>query len=1457
MNRRKPFQDGNDSLLELRSQIMEQGKEVGLTGEDLIKFIREEYDWECKRRDKEAELQREDRDAERLFQLRKLEIEGTNLAQANLNNNNNASLPRSYESQYIPKIPYLTDDDKDPESFLRQFELFARHQKLSELEKASRIVYLLKGKARTIVAKLSDDDLLSYDIIKSALLEGFQLNAEQYRKKFRQAKREEGETYKEMVVRLDRYLTKWIQLEGSTSFDMLKDLILKEQVLRLLDPDLRVFIKDRKPETAKTIGVMAMDYEINRNTGKPKEGNRNKGQGKPINPVKPSPFEGGNKEKGTFQSSEKKPLSREEKERLKRTGACFRCFSKGHKISECPLEESKASAVHTQETDADWIYKLSMLCDECCKKDFTKFTLCKINDHTVKAMRDTGSDDICVDSELVQPFQYTSRVKRTKYAKKDIEEQCRIAIVDMDTPFFKGKTEVVVIENASQPVLIGDRYGISPETKKTPIYPVRKPDWFKNPETQVTPVQTRAETAKENASRPETTHCGVSNERNAEFLCTPKEMIQAQQDDQSLIMLRRAAEEGKMKHGSSMVYRRGILYQSKLDRKGHETLRLVVPKPFREKVLIYAHDHPLAGHCSHKRTTDKICREFWWPSCATEIKRYCQSCDVCQRNMPKCIKAPLGRMPTFVCPWKNVAIDLIGPIEPMSEDKHRFILVMIDYATRYPEAVPLKDAKAETIADALFVMWTRLGFPEQLMSDNASNFTGSLMTEVLETLRVKHRVTSVYNARGNGLVERTNGRLKSMLRKMCSEAPRTWHKMIDALLFSCREMPSESLGFSPFELLYGRTVRGPMQLLRQVWTEEDLDEEVKMTAEYVVDLRNKLEQTCALARENLKKASVRHAKYYNKKTRARFLREGDKVLVLIPRKKNALQLAWAGPYQVTEVINQFDYRIQMGRKTRVFHINLLKLYFCREPVDKTSAGEVPIETQDDPEEDTEETHINLVIEEDIGEQSDDWYPENVHSIPVLQTQQTETYERAKINPDLTESRQQEVKQKLRKNQRICTDVPLITKILEAGIFVTDKNPVFVKPRPIPHAMVGTVEQEIDQMLKIGVIEPANSPYNSPILLVKKSSGEFRFCQDLRKLNDVIVFDGEPMTDVEHMFQSLGEAKYFTKIDLTKGYWGIRLREEDRDKTAFVTSKGQFRWVTMPFGLKTAPGIFNRMMRKLLEPLDRRVVHHFMDDILIATSTWEEHMKVLEEVLDRLNEVNLAAKPSKMFIGYTELTYLGHVLGNGQRWPESEKTEKILNAPNPKTKGEVRSLLGQAGFYREYIPEFSSLTAPLSDLTKKDQPEKVVWTSEAQVSLDQLKSKLSQKPILKMPDHSKEYVLRTDASNKGIGAVLLQQHGEKLFPISYQSRKLKTAEKNYATVEKECLGTVWGIQKFERYLYGRKFVLETDHKPLQYLQKNATNPRLLRWALQLQPYQFSVRVIPGKDNHGADYLSRVI
>ena len=1516
-------------------EMIECGKALGMEGQELRDFVEKERtlfvekeEDERKRREGEErrreelereetrrregeerrreELEREKRDHE--LRIEQLRLESQTLQR---NANNNASVRSSTtDDHFKPKIPCLSDKD-DIESWFVQFEHYAKDCDLNEDQKASRLIYFLSGKARVIYSKLHPDDARNYNTLKSALYEGFQLTAEEYRKKFRFTKRAIGDTYKEYVTKLERYLDKWVELDlaDRISEKSLKDMILREQFLNSLPADLSVHIKDRKLNDAKTMGEVATEYELNRNHRVNK---------KPVQTENPE-------SRKTFERGQK--LSEDEKKKLKEEGACFSCKNKGHIASSplCPKRKNqyvKGNSVKVEENNFEMAESLDKLCTGCRDKNFKEKVLVKVNGKITPALRDSGCTGIIVSSDLVSENAYLDETKIVTFADRGTQENCHVAIVHVDSPYFEGPTEVTVMTNPIVPVLIGKWYGIHGKRQRTPIYPVRDPSWYQdsladrlqNSEKDSTSTQGRTdrETDKRagefkqdtnskpfqedangrkksdatqenqvsvnNASKeisisqsddkaaavtrsmnePKTkgnkTQIAESstNKNEASMIYSPQELKKEQREDESLKQFHELAENQGSKGNSTFKYMKDILYRVAVDKEGNEYTRLVVPSKLREKVLHFGHDHPMAGHLGQKKTTDRIRSEFWWPGFCGDIKRYCASCDRCQRCTPKgkTKKVPLGKMPTVTPAFRKTAIDLIGPIKPASKSKKQYVLVIIDYSTRYPEAMAIKDITAEAVADGLWEFWTRLGIPDEVLTDQGSQFTSTLMKEVNEFLLIKHKMTCPFSPQTNGLVEKFNDTLKQMIKRLALEQPDQWDTFIPALLFAYREAPQDSLGFSPFELLYGRTVKGPMQVLRQIWTDEDISGETKTTAEYVVDLRNKIEETCKIARENLAKASKRQAKYFNKKTANRSFEEGEKVLLLRPVKSNKLELTWKGPYTVTKKVSPFDYQIQTERKLKIYHVNLMKKYVER------SASKKQLTEVSETEEETQE-RVAVVVEPLEETETGEWQAHQYKDIPLVETKQTEDVSDIHIFEGLSEQQKQEAEEICKTGKTCWTDVPRTTNLIRCGIKVTEKNPVFIKPRGIPHALVGNIEKEISEMLRLGVIEPAESPYNSPIVLIKKKDQTYRFCADLRGLNDVIEPDHEPVSDVEHLFQSLGKAKYFSKIDLTKGYWAIPINEEDRDKTAFITSKGQFRWVNMPFGLKTASGVFNRMMRKLLGPLKRDDVHHFMDDILIATETWEEHKEALRAVIRRLEEANLAAKPSKCYIGYDQLPYLGHEIGRGARWPEKEKVEKISNSKPPATKKEMRSFLGLTGFYRSYIPNYAQITAPLSDMTKKEKPEKLKWSEQETNSFRRLKQALCENPVLRMPDYEKQFVLRTDASDRGIGAVLLQEHENKLHPIAYQSRKLQNAELNYSVVEKECLATVWGVQKFERYLYGKHFILETDHQPLKFLQRNPSNPRLMRWSLQLQPYDFHVRVIPGKDNHGADYLSRAI
>ena len=352
-----------------------------------------------------------------------------------------------------------------------------------------------------------------------------------------------------------------------------------------------------------------------------------------------------------------------------------------------------------------------------------------------------------------------------------------------------------------------------------------------------------------------------------------------------------------------------------------------------------------------------------------------------------------------------------------------------------------------------------------------------------------------------------------------------------------------------------------------------------------------------------------------------------------------------------------------------------------------------------------------------------------------------------------------------------------------------------------------------------------------------------------------MFDPEPMPTAEHLFQKLNGDKYFTRIDLSKGYWQISIPEEDIPKTTFVTPDGSYEFLKMPFGMINSAATLKRAMKKLLHELDN--AEFYWDDIVVHTRTWEEHIKALRELFRRLLAAGMTIRPTKCLFGVNTVDFLGHRLEEGLIGLHEDNVTKIRDAPRPTTKKQIRSFMGLAGYYRDFIPNFAALAAPLSDLTRKGQPNKVKWGEPQEKAYQSIKALLTKEPVLRLPDPGKTYFLQTDASNSGIGAVLMQKHDGKLFPVCYASKKLSSAECNYSTIEKECLAIVWGFRRFHLYLYGVPFVLQTDHEPLKYMNSaKFANGRLMRWAMFLQSYNFRVEAIKGSENVGADYLIRV-
>lgn len=402
-----------------------------------------------------------------------------------------------------------------------------------------------------------------------------------------------------------------------------------------------------------------------------------------------------------------------------------------------------------------------------------------------------------------------------------------------------------------------------------------------------------------------------------------------------------------------------------------------------------------------------------------------------------------------------------------------------------------------------------------------------------------------------------------------------------------------------------------------------------------------------------------------------------------------------------------------------------------------------------------------------------------------------------------------------------------------------------------------VHAEIDRLLEIGAIYPCVSPWNNPLIVVRKPTGKVRLCLDARKLNAVTEKDAYPQPQISRILAQLTGTHVLSSVDFSDAYHQVELDDSSKLKTAFsVSGKGFFAYARMPFGLCNSGATLCRLVDQVLGCDLEPHVFVYMDDVIIATETLNHHLELLRTVADRLTAAGLTISPEKSRFCMRRLAYLGHVIGGGKIAPNPDGITPILNYPIPKCVKDIRRLLGMAGWYRRFIPNFATISAPLSELLKKGK--KFEWTPEAEKSFQNIKAILVTEPVLANPDYGKPFVIQTDASDCGIGGVLVQGEGENEKAIAYYSQKLSATQRKYQTTERECLAVIVGIEKFRPYIEGTHFTVVTDHASLQWLQ-NLKDPsgRLGRWALRLQPYNFTLIHRPGRLMAVADALSRAV
>uniref|UniRef100_A0A803TGK0 Gypsy retrotransposon integrase-like protein 1 n=1 Tax=Anolis carolinensis TaxID=28377 RepID=A0A803TGK0_ANOCA len=1399
-----------------------------------------EREWEEKRWQMQKDKELKERQAEeraRQAELRRMEID---LEKQRLTHSQphadtqEGDLRAEAPDVILKRFPRYNKED-DIEKFLISFERCCKDFEVSEDKWMLYLRPQISGKLLEIYSDMAEDTHRDYKIFKLQVQQKFQLTPEFYRLKFRTLKRDRHQSFAQVASKQAQYFDSWVRTSEVDSFLQLKELLKLEQLFHLVPSEYRWLIQDRNPKTANEAAVM-IDQLITL-----KEGFRKEEEPKEKKPLKPTFYphartqmqRGGSGENTTYRKHEAVAGQARPEEKIK----CYHCGRPGHLRYQCnlikkdrstffvnraPIEQEVEPEVKSRSPDARPKEKqcLFILSREVSEDYLESIVIDEI--HT-QGWRDTGSDVCIIRPEVVpQRYQHPS----SEINLKGIGPSIPTPVVSLPIKYkgWEGLWDFAVCADIPYKCLIGNDLNGKVRNWQKEADKHEGNMEVHTPKAKCLTIQASSEQLPESSSSIIELVSGIEGKQ---------EILREQLADETLQPLFLQAQSATGTEESKtpkFVLKEGVLYRKSTS---HKTLnkpetrtQIVVPVNYRKQLLDVAHDNPQGGHLGVRKATQRISKNFFWPGMYQHIKEFCRSCNTCQRfstGRDK-TKAPLVPMPVVGEPFFRVGIDLVGPLYKPSRRGYKYILTVIDYATRYPDAVALTNIETSTIANALLSIWGRTGFPRELVSDLGTQFTSQLMKKLLELCGIKHLTSTPYHPQTNGLVENLNKTLVKMIKAYSQQRPHDWDTKLQQLLFAYRSVPQDSTGYSPFELLFGRKARGPLDLIREHWEASPTPDPVPVD-DYIKDLQSTLKMARDIAQEHLMTAQEQQKIRYDATSRPRDFNVGDEVLFLTPNKNNKLQIDWTGPWRIVRKQNHVNCDIldeRLGIEKRV-HVNRIKPYVNR------SANVYCI-----------------VSEEDTGPFSFWEGNREIHR----------NLDKVTINSDLSPSQQREVKGILAKYKVMFSDLPGRVQGVQHKICTGDAAPIASPPYRVTGKISECIEQEVREMLDLDIIVPSNSPWASPIVLVKKPDKTVRFCIDYRRLNKITQNDMYPMPRLDDLLERIGKAKFISSIDLTKGFWQVPMAPEDQSKTAFRTQGGLYEFVVLPFGLKNSPATFQRLVDKVLYGLGEFCLA-YMDDIGIYSDCWEDHLKHLDCVLGRLLEAGLTIKASKCKLGNHTSKYLGHIIGGGCIRPDPTKVKDIHQWPILKTKKQIRSFLGLAGYYRKFIPSFSNLAAPLSDLTKKKHPNQVIWSSKCQESMDNLKRALTSDSVLKAPNFDNPFILTCDASDTGLGAVLSQidEDGEDR-PILFLSKKWHSNELSMSTIEKECYSIIWSIKKLKPYLWGRKFTLQTDHAPLRWLDNvKGTNNKLLRWSLSLQDFTFDIKHIKGKCNVVADALSR--
>ena len=1446
----------------------------------------------------------------------KLETEKVKLEQERLriqaeNTESPAAQMKKYGDALRGTIGRMPTEPTDLPAFFDNAERLFRNIATPNSFRAQLLLPYLTDKARALVGRMDASKSCDYDEVKSLILREFKLTPWAYLRRYQTATKTTDETYVMFVSRLQTLLRYYITSRSVTKFDDLVSLLIADHVKPLLPSDCLKYVLSVENTTDagwlphRKLAEIIDTYIASRpsddhSTARVSHivsGTRQHNVGgipphiQQTMPAKSHTIGSDKPERRCFECDSRlhvvKHCPHHQKNTIRTTGSQFTAKPNTQKSSRVfvntttmslPETHSPDTALKSGQTTHQETLTLHVSVDDpphirssidvsettVLQKPFQSLDIHSLQyevadlsyitvnidgiEPPVKALHDSGAQISVIHPDIIKDIlpqlPREGNVKLKGLFGDSVDAELISLTIKESHSSGNGISVILAMsDKVNNELILTD-----PVVQSLIIHSHQRPDDSNGKQANVLTdvISDTSDSESQSDSNLDTNDTTKMHTLNSTGTATTSELIADQTADPSLSTGWTLAQKGK----GGYFIRDGILFHQGVV-AGQNCEQLCVPINRRQHVLTLAHE-VYGAHLGAAKTKDRIRLSFYWPTLSADCKQHCSSCEQCQKRARITVhdRVPITPIPRSEEIFRHWFIDCFGPLFPNQNVQYNYCLLMCDSASRWPAAYPLHSLTSKSICEALLKQFAITGIPDIISSDNASNFKGRLTQEFLNRLGCSPRFSTPNHPAACGLVERLVGTIKSAISKIATEHPKQWHTHLACILWALRESPNQTTGLPPWLLAFGRLPRGPLALLRDTWIgDEELPLNLgKSVTDYLQELKQRFQTVQSFAAEHAEKKQIQYTTRYNLRSHDKSFEIGEQVLILTPDSTSSKTFSrWKGPAVITVKKSPYSYIVDLNGTKMHVHANKLRKYNTR--VQQVLCSVPPLHCQ---------TAVIYEKDADFGDISVLDMAPSATTTP-LPSQRIEPKRLAHLEP----AQRQELLTLLDRFSDCFSDTPGFCSLVEHTVPLTDNFiPKRLAPYKIPIKLRPEVQAQLHELQSLGIIRPSKSPMASPVICVLKGAdgkGGVRLAIDYRYVNKFTISDAYPTPDLTDIVQEVGNARYISTFDATKGYYQTPVREQDRWLTAFICEFGLFEFTRTPFGMRSSGATFMRAVQQALQPV-HKFTASYVDDMSVYSGAWQAHVKHLEKFLLEIRKSGLTMNLAKCNFALPQVKFVGQIIGSGIRKPNPERLAAVQNLSPPCDKRQLRQVIGLFSYFREYIPNFAELAHPLTELTKRGVPDKIPWGDKEQTAFDELKSLLCQAvdTTLSIIDIHRPYRLYVDASDHTVAGILAQQddNGHDR-PVAFASVKLNPRQRSWATIEKEAYAAIWALQKFRRWVFWSPVTVLSDHNPLTYLtQSSPRSSKLMRWALALQEYDLRFEYKEGKNNAAADCLSRM-